>query len=215
MKKLSESDMALLKSRGKVTSGFTTTRSDGFVNTSSNTCFVKSDKNTIIDEVHKVYDKARSVFGREFDLPHIKFSKRGKVAGTANYSRNELNFNMVLFKENKDDFLKTTIPHECCHLFARTLYRHITPHGRQWKSCMLTLGYNPNRCHKYNVTNSTVFHKGKYVYKCSCFVLHTVSIVRHRKMNRGIVYRCSRCKGVLIFEKYAGKVSHEDAIKGL
>ena len=214
MKKLSESDLDLLKSRGKVTNGFTTTRNDGFVKSSSNTAFVKSDKNTIIDEVHKIYDKARVIFGREFDFPYIKFNKRGKVAGTANHSKNELNFNMVLFKENKEHFLISTIPHECCHLFARTLYGNITPHGRQWKSCMLRLGYNPSRCHKYDVTNSTVFHKRKYVYKCSC-MLHTVSIIRHRRMNKGDIYRCSKCKGKLEYVKYAGKVSHEDAIKGL
>lgn len=176
-----------------------------------------SDRNIIIDKIHEVFDKAREIWwNNEFPLPTISFTKRGKTAGTANFYRNTLNFNMVLFRENRKEFLMRTVPHECSHLIANHLYstgRKVKPHGREWKSVMRMLGYDPKRCHSYDTKNATVFHKAKYVYTCSCGDYHTVTITIHRKIENGSKYTCKTCKSPIKFVCYAGKVSYEEAIK--
>jgi predicted SprT family Zn-dependent metalloprotease len=44
------------------------------------------------------------------------------------------------------DALPTTVVHEVCHLLAAKLYGD-HGHGKQWKQLMVTLGYEPRRCH--------------------------------------------------------------------
>lgn len=222
-KKLTQADYDLLKSRGKVVNGFTTVRDDDFKPTERFPKFkftvsapiAKSAKNQLIDKVHEIYDRADQLYSRTFNRPFIKFKKRGKVAGTANYQSNTLNFNMVLFNENTDHFLIQTVTHEVSHLIANTLYggwKKVKAHGIQWKSVMLKLGCTPDRCHSYDTSNSTVYQKAKFVYKCSC-QNHVIGAVRHKRSMKGTRYSCNVCKGRLTFVKRVGKVTREQALE--
>ena len=165
--------------------------------------------NQVIDKVYECFEKYQIE-----DTPIILFSKRGKVAGTANFGKWTLNFNKVLMEENPETFINQTVPHECAHLIARLLNKNIKPHGREWQNVIITLGGNPKRCHSYDTSNSAVYHKTKYLYKCDC-QNHVVGPTVHKKMNDGIKYNCRGCKSVLIFEKKCGRVSVNDAIKSL
>jgi SprT protein len=220
-KNLTQADYDLLKARGKVVNGFTTNRGDDFVPTQRfpkfkfNDAPPTSSKNQLIDKVHEIFDKADTLYNTKFERPFIKFKKRGKVAGTANSNSNTLNFNMVLFNENTDHFLNQTVTHECAHLIANTLYngwKKVKSHGVQWKSVMLKLGCTPNRCHSYDTSNSTVYQKAKFVYKCSCQT-HVIGAVRHKRSMRGTRYSCNACKKRLTFVKAVGKVTREKAME--
>jgi SprT protein len=109
--------------------------------------------------------------------------------------------------------LRQTVPHECAHLIARTIFGvHIKPHGNEWKTVMVQLGANPKRCHSYDTSNSTVYQKSKFVYECRC-QKHVVGPTRHKKMLKGLRYTCRNCRSILTFVKSCGKVSVNDAIK--
>jgi SprT protein len=213
-KSLTQADYDLLKARGKVVNGFTTTRNDDRFPKFS-VPSVKSGKNQLIDKVDEIYNRAEKLFSTNFDRPVVMFKKRGKVAGTANHHSNTLNFNMVLFNENTAHFLIQTVTHECSHLIANTLYagwKKVKAHGVQWKSVMLKLGCVPDRCHSYNTSNSTVYQKSKFVYKCSC-QNHVIGAVRHKRLLRGVRYSCNICKSRLTFVKKVGKVTREQALE--
>jgi SprT protein len=167
-----------------------------------------SIKNQVIDKVHECFKKVNM----EYDIPMVRFSKRGRVAGTANYGKWSVNFNPVLMRENPDIFLNQTVPHECAHLIARQRYsnRYIKPHGREWKYTMRQLGVNPKRCHSYDTSNSAVYHKNKYKYHCNCQD-HIVGPTIHKKIQKGHRYTCKDCRSTLTFIKNCGKVSYKEA----
>ena len=161
----------------------------------------------------------------DFRLPdEIKFTLRGKTAGQARCVRDyegyvdilELNFNMVLLRENIEHFLERTVPHECAHNITDILFGNVKPHGHCWKSVMKNiLGINPKRTHDYDVTNARVYNKSKFEWKCSCRS-HVVGPVKHKKMlrnKRG--YFCKTCKSGIEFVKALGRVTYEDARKKL
>ena len=74
---------------------------------------------------------------------------------------------MVLFRENFEDYIEQTLPHEIAHAFVRHQkysicpsfddvisgrYRRSSrpkPHGSEWKRVMLAFGKTPSRCHSY------------------------------------------------------------------
>lgn len=159
-------------------------------------------ENQVIDKIDEIYDIAEKAFNRSFPSPGIKFKKRGKVAGTANYGSNTLNFNIVLLRENTEQFINQTVPHECAHLIAHQVYdneyRKIKPHGREWKTVMMLLGANPKRCHNYDTSNSTIYRKTRYIYKCNCRE-HVIGPTRHKRAQIGTRYYCKYCKQTLQF----------------
>lgn len=143
----------------------------------------------------EIYKKAENIFHRTFDLPLISFKLRGKTAGYAKYRENSINLNPVLCAQNFDDFLGRTLPHEISHLITFQVYgASIKPHGFEWQSVMLKLGYTPKRCHNYD-TSSSVGRRVKrcFVYKCFCQTHSFTSIINNRIL-RGAVYTCKRCK---------------------
>lgn len=230
-KRLTQADLDLLKARGKITNGFHTERDmpytfdkpvwgDPVWKTSKIEIKVTNTdtelKRMVREKVKECYAMANKFQPlKSFRKPKIEFKKRGKTAGTAHYGLIiKLNFNMVLLRENTEHFIDNTVPHECAHLIARTIFGiKITPHGKEWKRVMVKLGVNPKRCHSYSVSNSTVYEKAKHLYKCKC-QYHAIGPVRHKKMVmlNSSIYKCRICKAALVFHKSVGRVSKEQAL---
>lgn len=174
------------------------------------------------EKVSECLKIATNHYHRSFPDPTISFDLRGLVAGQANSRLWRIRINSILLQENTDDMLDSTVPHEVAHLIADKVYGHIRAHGAEWKSVMRLLGISPNRCHRYDTTNSRVKTnvKNKFCYKCNCRDMIVVGPVRHRKMQsrismgRNSGYRCRSCKGHLVFVKSLGQVTYEQAADG-
>jgi SprT protein len=151
----------------------------------------------IVKRVNEIVTLASQKFNKPIDPIRTVFKKRGRAAGTANFSRREVNFNAILAAENFDDF-EDTIGHEVAHIVAYDVYgRQAWNHGPLWKSTMVTLGYSPDRCHSYDTTNSRR-EVTQYVWSCKCkeFI---IGPKRHQKLiaTKGMAYRCNTCGGHL------------------
>jgi len=172
---------------------------------------MKHLKETIVAKVHECLDKAHTHWPHEtFKFPNIRFDKRGQVAGTANGSKWELNFNMVLCEENTKHFIAQTVPHEVAHLLDHQVYDSHAPrydrmgrrmkrasHGVNWKRCMKVLGVPAIRCHDYDVTNAKVRKSKTFKYECSgCRTVLELGAVRHKKQQSGQrSYSHTGCRG--------------------
>ena len=96
--------------------------------------------------------KAESEYpNKNFDIPVIKYDLKGVVAGQCIYI-GIIRLNSFLLRENLEDFLENTIPHEVAHYIAVKVFGSlIKPHGKEWKMIMNLLGVFPVRCHSYDV----------------------------------------------------------------
>src|SRR5690554_7028063 len=72
------------------------------------------------------YQLAERHFNRPFPRPQVTLDLRGQKAGVAYLYRNLLRFNGQLYRENAEDFLRQTVPHEAAHLLAHALDRKST-----------------------------------------------------------------------------------------
>jgi len=132
-------------------------------------------------------------YEKKFLTPRVRFDLRGRAAGQACFSENYIRLNMVLFKDNIEDFFKRTIPHEVAHLVTRQLHPfRVSPHGQEWRDVMYDLGCDPSRTHCYDVSKSVTFTKRLYELHCTCKT-HRVSATIIRRMRRGQTYTCRQC----------------------
>jgi len=141
-------------------------------------------------------DLANEIYNKTMQKPKILFNLRGKTAAGAWDWKWLIKINLVLLKENWQDMIDDTIPHEVAHLVAYKIYgSFIKPHGTEWKSVMRNFGKNPIRCHKYNTSNSTLRTVAKiYTYECSCKT-YNLTIIRHRRQASGQKkYFCKKCR---------------------
>src|SRR3546814_17001622 len=87
--------------------------------------------------VEACYQQAEAFFKQRFTRPEVCFKLRGQKAGVAHLTENKLRFNLQLYRENQDDFLKQTVAHEVAHLIAHHLFgARIRPHGEEWHLLM-------------------------------------------------------------------------------
>ena len=146
-------------------------------------------------------------FGSCIDIPKIKYTLNNRTSGCVSYIGDSahLNFNMTFLRENKEQFLNQTVPHEVAHYclwFVNGLQyspsgRRII-HGRDWKRTMRFFGVDPNRCHSYNVTNTKRKTIKRVDYKCNC-MHHSLTIIRHNKIVKGkSSYSCNKCHSKLV-----------------
>ncbi len=153
----------------------------------------------LLSRVEDCYQQAERFFKRSFVRPQVSFKLRGQKAGVAHLTENKLRFNPQLYQENRDDFLRQTVPHEVAHLIAHQLFGlKIQPHGEEWQLIMRGV-YEllPNRCHSYAVQRRTANH---YIYRCSCQDGEfPFSAQRHALVNQGRRYYCRRCKATLSY----------------
>ncbi len=158
-------------------------------------------KDKVLTIINTLINKFNTDFKGAY-VPPIKFTKRGKCAGCVSYTGDyvEINFNMVLLRENFEDFISQTVPHEVAHFVTWIQYGHEYSkggkriiHGKSWKGMMTYFGVKQERCHSYNTANSTVRKIKRLSYKCGCMT-HKLTTIRHNKVLRGKAsYSCSKC----------------------
>lgn len=140
-------------------------------------------------------DKASAIYGQSFIIPHIRMNIRGCTAGRANFAKWELQYNPVLFIQNKQDFIASTIPHEIAHLVANAMSRsgRVKPHGYEWREVMYKLGISKaSRCHSYDTSKLYTARPRPYVYACKCKEHRLTSII-HRRIVAGQTRSCLHC----------------------
>jgi len=149
--------------------------------------------------VEACYQQAESFFQRTFTRPEVSFKLRGQKAGVAHLTENRLRFNLQLYRENREDFLRQTVAHEVAHLVAHQMFGpRIQPHGEEWQLIMRGVyELPPNRCHSYEVQRRTV---NRFIYLCACpDGEFPFSPQRHALVGRGRRYFCRRCRATLRF----------------
>lgn len=152
-----------------------------------------------------VNDLYRKVDG---GLPaHVLFNLTGKSAGQWRYRRGHeiLRFNPEAFVLDWDAHYPSTLAHEVAHsVVFRRHGRAVRPHGEEWKTVMLQLGYAPKRTHQTMLTSRKT---RVYVYQCSCKT-YNVSPQRHALIQKkGYFYACRYCKDQL---KFCNKINMPD-----
>ena len=137
----------------------------------------------------------------------ILFNLTGNVAGQGYFHQAKLRYNLQLAKENLNDFLENTIPHEIIHLYQKRIYPNCKTHGKEFKLIGQTLGYNTERCHSYKTESAR--KRTKYLYTCNCNIEYWLTKKRHEqtltqvKIYNRSLFSCRKCKGYL---KFTGRI---------
>lgn len=151
--------------------------------------------------VQQLLITARDHFKKDPGQVEIKFNLTGKAAGMAIFPHRAnpiIRFNTQLLIENREAFLKRTVPHEVAHVIARGLFgKRIKPHGQEWKQVMGLLGAEASRCHSYDVSRSVRRKLKRFTYHCQCRS-HQLSSIRHNRVLQGQRYHCLSCKQPLM-----------------
>jgi SprT protein len=169
-------------------------------------------KEQIKKAVEAAFVKVENCYNVKLPRPKISFDLNGRAAGTASRGENKLRFNLSLAEhpENKERFLRQTVPHEVAHLaqdvlFPSTARGWTKPHGREWQRIMVqAMGLPPERCHSYNTENIKARRKHPgFPYKCGCRTF-IFSPIRHKRAQSGkSYYSCPKCKQKFIYENNA------------
>lgn len=140
-------------------------------------------------------------------MPTISFTLKGRKAGTANWKKWEVNFNLEIAELNGDDFLNRTIPHEIAHLADYQFYGG-WGHKRTWKMIMRQIfNLEPTRCHQFDMPEGSLrkYTRKIFVYTCVCpgsRRLHPVSTRKHNLIQKGSKWKCRRCQNILQFKEH-------------
>lgn len=166
-------------------------------------------KQLVDDKLEQSYVLAEAHFKRKFTRPLVLYKLTGQVAGYASWKHNRINLNFILLRDNVEDFIERTVPHEVAHLITdavfgnrlrttRTGRRRI--HGKEWKFVMRVLGIEDETvCHSYDLSKSVTLNIRKFEYKCSC-TTYLLGVCRHRKTLQGEGdYFCRKCHEDLTF----------------
>lgn len=151
------------------------------------------NKEQIIALVNKYTEKVQQKYP-EFRKPNVAFDVTGKCAGQARYLKHEVSFNLILARDNSEEF-ENTVSHEIAHLLTKVLYPNAKQaHGPEFKRVHRWMGGTGNTYHSYDVSGVAKKRKTTtYVYTCGC-TEHTVTSIRHNKMKAGALYKCNACK---------------------
>jgi SprT protein len=159
-----------------------------------------STKQAIINRVEEL-TKIATAKGLHYPSTTHDFGLRGRCGGqyawgyrtsTASFTKSVLRWNLDIAKENLNDYLTTTVPHELAHAIQRYHFPRSTPHGKEWKQCCRALvGHELPRCHQYETKPARIVKR--YNYACACKT-HAVSSVVHGRIQRGRNYICTSCK---------------------
>jgi SprT protein len=150
-------------------------------------------------------ERARRCYGLALPAAAINYSLRGHCAGQALVTedgRTFLRFNRTLLEENREDFIRQTIPHEVAHLVVnwrvRKRRQRPRPHGPEWQAVMRDcFALEPRRCHNYATTAARVVPRN-FVYSCGCREHHLTSIM-HNKISAHDLALCKQCRTPLRF----------------
>ena len=132
--------------------------------------------------------------------PKITYGLRGSDAGQAFMEQNRIDLNLVLFRENFEDAIQNTVPHEIAHLEAWRLgLKRGDFHAGIWKRLMTKFRAAPIACHNLDVTSASS-RTGYFTYQCRCSSPNMVSLeMHHRIQETPELFRCKECKQLLRF----------------
>ena len=151
--------------------------------------------NTLEQHAADLERRAARRTGLAISVPQLAFDLRGTRAGSVNRA-GVIRLNPVLLRENFAAFMAQTLPHEVAHWVVFRWRPRAAPHGPEWRQEMDWLGASARRCHDFDVTRAQVRTMRSHRYLCACQT-HEVSVIRHRRMQAGTIYRCRICEGVL------------------
>lgn len=157
--------------------------------------------NQTIKEIEKAIRKYWGPFEMGYpSLPKTEYNIRGSSAGQVRYTREgveRLRFNLTLAKQNLNEFLTRTVPHELGHILA--FYRHgpKAGHGQGWKQACKDLGMKEiTRCHNYKVPRSA--RKPHDVQCVTCKEVFFVTKKVYKRILENQRYSHNPCKSKLI-----------------
>ncbi|MDJ0807060.1 MAG: SprT-like domain-containing protein [Gammaproteobacteria bacterium] len=152
-------------------------------------------------ETRDLIRRGEDHFGVHCPLSGIHFDLKGKAAGMVVFTQRAkpfIRYNPLLLKQNPEQFLSQTLPHEVSHLISRRLHgADIRPHGMEWQQIMQFFGAQPKRCHQFSTEELPVRKMRRFPYRCACRQ-HQLTAIRHNRIRKGQIYRCTRCGNSLL-----------------
>lgn len=149
--------------------------------------------NQVRQRCAEVFGNARRIYGVSLQNVQIRFDLRGRTAGMAGYKtvmgqrRLYLRFNVDLIaNDGFKHIFEDTVPHEIAHLVCYENPSLGSNHDNGWRRVCRQLGGSGERCHQEEVTYANG-HTYEYVTSNGKTVLF--SQIRHRKIQKGTVYR--------------------------
>ena len=144
-------------------------------------------KQLCLEQVEKAFLAAEAHYGRSIDRVPVTFSNRlTHTAGKAFFKNGkgvEIRLSAKLLESEGAVFVERTPGHEAAHIIAIELFGiEGKGHGARWKEVMAVVGIDAKRCHSY-----TVPKKKTFTYCPVRGVVKELSLIRHNKLQRGIV----------------------------
>lgn len=152
----------------------------------------------VIEATRRFIALARSHYRIDIPPPQLRFDLRGRAAGMVVFYRGDtpattIRYNDRLLQENKQAFIRQTVPHEVAHLIARRLFGTcIKPHGPEWRTIMTLFKTEPSRCHNFSTEHIRTRRMKRFLYRCDCRK-HWLSTIRHHRYLQGTTYLCRAC----------------------
>jgi SprT protein len=153
-------------------------------------------------QVERCWKKLNTKDNTNFPIPSIRYDLRGRVAGQAS-STGYIRLNLDFVRDNSQDMLEQTVPHEVVHsfLYAKKDPSHVRnyeqavyarmagrraprrdPHGETFMRYLAFLGCEQKRTHNYELQGVV---KG-WKYKCpKCGKEFFLSTRKHNQIRRG------------------------------
>jgi SprT protein len=139
--------------------------------------------------------------------PKLVFRQMGQRSGLCciNYLTKTctLTFNPDFFKNEYNDMVNVTIPHEVAHYVAGFMYgQPAHGHGHYWRTVMSWLGIrHAERCHSYNMEGVKTRQVNKpFRYSCGCQgKTFDLTRLKHDKIQRGVRTWCRVCHRILSY----------------
>lgn len=163
---------------------------------------------TIIQRVNEVLDRARTIWPQFASCrnPEISFYTVGKTAGKA-YGYCILKFNLHIFKQNEDDMLSDTVPHEVAHMVCAYLPQLGKGHNPGWKRVCKMLGGTGKRCYDSSEVNALAArHRKRYKHVATCGTEIWVPDISHKKIMKGVSFTMRKTGGKLSQTTFTGLV---------
>ena len=155
------------------------------------------------EKVIQIVNKINEKYNIGMAVPGIFYDVHSTNGGLAKYTSMSVHFNPKLMQEDFEHYLKTTVPHEVCHIGVWKKYQHekkkVFPkaHGSEWKLMMWVVGAPPRRTHEYDV-EEVKRNTAQYEYICRCKDPITVGPRIHANIRDGLKkYTCKKCGAIL------------------
>ena len=165
----------------------------------------------IFARVDYFIELASQLYAASFLTPQVVFDLTGHSAGmyVVKIRQSFLRFNPWIFNLYFEDHFHETVPHEVAHYVVDQLFRPrgaLKPHGQEWEKVMSDFGIEPQVTFKHELNGIPCRRQQVRLYRCSC-QQHELSMTRHNRARRGLVYLCIECGSQLFESQEANSIS--------